>query len=111
MYPGTNRGEEAIEDVPPGVELQLRGMIIVGCPHGADQRDVVDLLCQVWPPVRDLNAALPMLPESDLHREELLLDLMVARLKFADVFLHEWRCEHIFMRCLLDRQPCVLGDL
>ena len=35
-------GMEALEHVPAGVELQLRRVVVVGRPHRAHDRDIVD---------------------------------------------------------------------
>jgi len=49
------------------VKLQLGGMVVVGGPHRADERDVVDPLPDMRPPVAQFQAALAALLETDLQ--------------------------------------------
>jgi hypothetical protein len=63
--------EEALEDVPAGVELELGRVVVVGGPHRAHHRQAVHAAGQVRPPVADLDAALALLPEADLQRIQL----------------------------------------
>src|SRR5436190_24376077 len=69
MNPRPDRREQAIEHLAAGMKLILRGVIIVGCPHGTDEREIVDHFAHVRPPVRHLNAEVAVLAITDLERE------------------------------------------
>src|SRR5262245_66342513 len=66
VHPRPNRWMEPVKDVPPGVQLKLCRMIVVGRPHRADYGEVVDRMRQVRPPIADFNAALTALRKPDL---------------------------------------------
>ena len=63
----------------PGMELQLAGVVIIGCPHGSNECHVVDAIAQLRPPVANFNAALAVFPVPDLHGEDLSHQLSVGR--------------------------------
>src|SRR5688572_5192219 len=46
-------------------------MIVVGGPHRADDRDIIDLPRQVWPPVADLDPTLAARGVTNLQRVHL----------------------------------------
>ena len=64
--------------MPTGMELDLRAVVVVGRPHGADDRNVVDAGPDVWKPVADFDAALSMRPKTDLQRIDLIALLTVG---------------------------------
>ena len=76
--PRADGREIPLEHVAAGVELELGAVVVVGGPHRADDGDVVDAVAQVGPPVADLDPALAALPEADLHRVDLGMDLCSA---------------------------------
>jgi len=71
--------------VPPGVELKLGAMIVIGGPEGADDGEVVDAVSQVGPPVADLQAAPPALAEADLERVQLVPRVVQALDQLSEV--------------------------
>src|SRR5207302_11405496 len=78
VHPRTDGREGAFEYVPAGVELKLGAVVVIGCPHRADDGDVVDAVTDVRPPVADGNAAPPAFFESGLQVVKLLADVTVG---------------------------------
>ena len=76
--PRADRGELPLEHMPAGVELQLGAVVVVGRPHRADHRDIVDAGAQVRPPVADLDPGLAALAIADLKRIERLANVAVG---------------------------------
>ena len=70
MDPGADGGNTAVEHVATREELQLGAVIVVGGPHRADHRHVVDQFTSVRPPVADLDSALAALPVPLLQRQD-----------------------------------------
>ena len=52
-----------------GVELQNCAMIVIGGPHGTYNRQVIDAVAQVRPPICDGDAAPAALAITHLHRQ------------------------------------------
>ncbi len=71
VHPGTDGRIETVEDMPPGVKLKLRRMIVVGGPHGPNDGQIVDTLTEMRPPVTHRDATLSALSPADLHRIQL----------------------------------------
>ena len=78
VNPRADRGKLPFKDVPAGVKLQLGAVVVVGRPHRADDREVVDASADVRPPVADLDAGLTSLAIADLQRIERLADVAVG---------------------------------
>ena len=70
MHPGAEVGEVAVVLVTARVELRLRAVVAVGGPQRAHERQPVGVRCDVWKPVADFHAALPVLAKSHLERKE-----------------------------------------
>ena len=66
--PCTDRRSGRIESMFAGMELNLGPVIVVGRPHRANYRDIIDTAADVREPVAHLDTALPILPESGLER-------------------------------------------
>jgi len=69
VNPGAERGKLTLEHVAPGVKLQLRAVVVVGCPDRADHGQVVGTGTQVREPAADFQSALAAFLESHLHRK------------------------------------------
>ena len=68
--PGADRGNSRIKHVTPGMKLNLGSVIVVGGPHGSNDRDVIDSRTDVRKPVADFDPALAALFVADLQRIE-----------------------------------------
>src|SRR5687767_14617046 len=78
MDPRAERRKEAIQQVPAGVELQLRSVVVVRGPHGADEGDVVELRPDVRPLVSNFDAGATATREPRLQRVDRLPDLLLG---------------------------------
>src|SRR5439155_8435504 len=78
--PAADGRERSLADVPAGVELELRPVVVVAGPERADHGEVVGARADVLPPVGDLEAALAVAAEAGAEAHE---DLAVAVLGVA----------------------------
>jgi hypothetical protein len=107
VNPGSDGGKEALEDMASRVKLQLRSMVVVGGPHRTDNRQIVNAISHVRPPVTDLDAALATLPVPHLRGEELRHQLSLARDEFHDILFGKRGIQNSLVRGILDGLPCV----
>ena len=91
------------------MELELRAVVVVGGPHRAHDRDVVDTITHVGPPIAHFDAALGALAVADLHGVELRPHVS-ARYDLLDVPANQRRGEGVFVGRFGDALAAVLVD-
>ena len=86
------------------MKLHLSAMVVIGGPHRADHRNVIDAAADVWEPITHLDAALAVLFVADLQRIKLvaLLAVRVVHHHHAH-FLQPVTILHILEPRLADR--------
>ena len=67
MRPGTNAWLLFIQSVPTRVDLIFSSMIVISGPHVAHKAKLINLLCEVRPPIRNFDTTLAMFFETYLH--------------------------------------------
>src|SRR5262249_39948739 len=95
-------------NMPAGVKLELRPVIVVRRPHRAYDGNIVDAIADMRPPVAGFNAAFAVLAIADLHRKNLRVHFVQADDYLAQVFLQVRRFERFFVRRLRDGLAGVL---
>ena len=78
VHPSADGRHTRIKHVPAGMKLHLRTVIVIGGPHRADHRNVIDTAADVWEPITHLDAALAVLFVADLQRIQLVALLAVG---------------------------------
>src|SRR5438034_9297731 len=102
MRPRPDRRENSVEDMPPGVELKLRRVVVIGGPDRTDQRNTVDHFAQMRPPVGNLDSAGAAFPEPYLHWEDRGHQLAVPGDELTHVLGGERRLQHVSVWSLGD---------
>ena len=86
--------------MPAGVELQLRPVIVVRGPYRANDGQVIRATANVWQPVADFQAALPVPFEANLQRKQLVSDMAVRVVghHHAQIVVDERGGQHVAVR-------------
>jgi hypothetical protein len=91
MHPRTDGGKVTIDAMPPRMELKLSAVIAVFGPHRADDRQIIDAIADVRPPVAHFNPAGAALLIADLQRQNLRAHEAVVRIKGDDPLVGQIR--------------------
>src|SRR3954468_24154827 len=97
-------------NMSPGLKCQLRPVIVVESPQGANYCQVVRALADVLKPIPDYQPALAIILESGLQRHDHLA-ISMGWISPHDVGVDLFRVEHSFVRRILDGLPGVLVQL
>src|SRR6478672_1324314 len=111
MNPRSDCWWRNLERMPPGMELKLTSMIVIGRPHRSNDRKIVHAFAHMGEPVAHFDSALPAFSVAHLHREQARLTqrLYAAGNGLSDVVGNrKWVVERVLKRRLWSCFPLIL---
>ena len=103
MNPRTNTWLRLIKTMPSRMNLILRSMVVISRPHIANETNIINLLCNMRPPVGNTNSIFTVLLISNLHWKDGGVDIAhinIQRRHAAKTLLMQRRFNGIGKRCL-----------
>ena len=96
MHPRANRRKHAVKFIAARVKLQLRAVIDVICPHRPHNRQIIDAIADVRPPIADFDSALAAFAVTNLQRIQLRQNLSQVWRRGTNIRIEKRLVQHRF---------------